>query len=215
MKDSNAIPPSFSNPHGLNSFPTTVTGEYLSGQIVFLWQAREHSKYLMNINKDDMLKSDEVLGELFFRQKRKLCRLGRGGGWHQWLKENRISRSVADRLALEFAEHYGVAHELEHRTTADPLEGHICQRAHRTAERLTKFLVSPRSRMTFVQVLADLFDLRVDLEVGAVRLSIPPPEDEEKWKNVVVPNVMVIREDGVPMPVNYELRSDEGADSLL
>ena len=215
MKDSNTIPPSFSNPHGLNSFPTTVTGEYLSGQIVFLWQAREHSKYLMNINKDDMLKSDEVLGELFFRQKRKLCRLGRGGGWHQWLKENRISRSVADRLALEFAEHYGVAHELEHRTTADPLEGHICQRAHRTAERLTKFLVSPRSRMTFVQVLADLFDLRVDLEVGAVRLSIPPPEDEEKWKNVVVPNVMVIREDGVPMPVNYELRSDDGADSLL
>lgn len=214
MKDVNAITP-FSNPDGLKPLPTTVTDGYLSGQIVFLWQAREHSKYLMNINKDDMLKSDEVLGELFFRQKRKLCHLGRGGGWYQWLKENRISRSVADRLALEFAEYYGVAHELEHRTTADPIEGHICQRAHRTAERLTKFLVSPRSRMTFVQVLADLFDLRVDLEVGAVRLSIPPPEDEEKWKNVVVPNVMVLREDGVPLPVNYELRSDDGADSLL
>jgi hypothetical protein len=210
MKDVNTIPPSFSNPDGLNPFPTSVTDEFLCGQIVFLWQAREHSKYLMNINKDDMLKSDEVLGELFFRQKQKLCRLGRRGGWHEWLRQNRISRSVADRLALEFAEYHGIADELEHRTTADPIEGHICQRAHRTAERLTKFLPSPRSRMTFVQVLADLFDLQVDWEVGAVRLSIPPPEDEEKWKNVVVPSVMVIGEDGVVAPVSYELKSADG-----
>jgi hypothetical protein len=69
--------------------------------------------------------------------------------------------------------------------------------------------------MTFVQVLADLFDLQVDWEVGALRLSIPPPEDEQKWKNVVVPNVMVVREDGVPVPVNYELRSDDAEDSPL
>jgi hypothetical protein len=55
----------------------------------------------------------------------------------------------------------------------------------------------------------------VDLEVGEVRLSIPAPEDGEKWKNVVVPNVMVIREDGVPTPVNYELRDDGGVDSPL
>jgi hypothetical protein len=215
MKDVNAIPPSFSNPDGLNPFPTSVTDEFLCGQIVFLWQAREHSKYLMNINKDDMLKSDEVLGELFFLQKRKLCRLGRRGGWHEWLRQNRISRSVADRLALEFAEYQGLADELEHRTTADPIEGHICQRAHRAAERLTKFLVSPRSRMTFVQVLADLFGLQVDWEVGAMRLSIPPPEDEQKWKNVVVPNVMVIGEDGFAMPVNFELKSADGAGSPL
>jgi hypothetical protein len=64
--------------------------------------------------------------------------------------------------------------------------------------------------MTFVQVLADLFDLQVDWEVGAVRLSIPPPEDEEKWKNVVVPSVMVIGEDGVVAPVSYELKSADG-----
>ena len=131
MQELNSCPQSFHYPDGLNPFPTSVTDEFLSGEIVFLWSAREHSKYLMNVNKDDMLKSDVVLGELFFRQKRKLCHLGRGGGWHQWLKENRISRSVADRLALEFAEYCGLADELEHRTAADPLEGHICQRAHR------------------------------------------------------------------------------------
>ena len=69
--------------------------------------------------------------------------------------------------------------------------------------------------MKFVQVLADLFDLRVEREGEAVRLSIPPPEDEEKWKNVVVPNVMVIMADGVPMPVDYELRNGVGEDSPL
>jgi hypothetical protein len=215
MKEVSAIPQFFSNPDGINSFPTTVTDEYLAGQIVFLWQAREHSKYLMNVNKADMLESDATLGELFFRQKRKLCRLGRNGGWQQWLQQNRISRSVADRLALEFAEYYGLTDELEHRTTADPIEGHICQRAHRTAERLTKFLVSPRSRMTFVQVLADLFDLQVDWEVGAVRLSVPPPEDGEKWKSVVVPPVMVVGEDGHPVPVDYELKSAETEEPAL
>ena len=69
--------------------------------------------------------------------------------------------------------------------------------------------------MTFVQVLADLLDLRVEWEGDTVRLSISPPENEEKWKNVVVPNIMVIREDGVPMPVNYELKNADETDSPL
>jgi len=192
-----------------------VTDEYLCGEIVFLWSAREHSKHLMNVNKADMLKSDEVLGELFFRQKQRLCRLGRNGGWNQWLTQNGISRSTADRLALEHAEFYGLTDELAHRAIADPIEGRVCQAAHRTANRLYKFFSSPDSRMKFVQVLADLFDLRVEREGEAVRLSIPPPEDEEKWKNVVVPNVMVIMADGVPMPVDYELRNGVGEDSPL
>lgn len=215
MKYMNTVPPSFFNPDGLNPFPTTVTDEYLSGQIVFLWSAREHSKHLMTIHKDEMLESDTALGELLFRQKRRLCRLGRGGGWHEWLKQNRISRSVADRLALEFAEHFGLAGELEHRTTTDPIEGRMCQRAHKIADRLTKSLPSPRSRMVFLQVLADLLNLQADWEDSAVRLSIPPPEDGEKWKNVVVPPVMVMGDDGRPVPVNYELKSAETEEPAL
>lgn len=213
MRD--CIPQPFYNPDGLNPFPTTVTDDYVCGEAVRLWSAREHSKYLMNINKAEMLSSDAVLGELFFRQKRKLCRLGRGGGWHQWLKENRISRSVADRLSAEFAAEYGLVDELAHRTVGEPFEGQVCQVAHRTAGRLTKFLPSLRSRMTFVQVLADLLDLQVDWEGGAVRLSIPPPEDGEKWKTVVVPNVTVIGDDGVPRPVDYELRDADAVDFPL
>lgn len=209
MKYIDAVPPSFFNPDGLNPYSLTVTDEFLCGEIVRLWLAREHSKHLMSVYKDEMLDSDAVLGELFFRQKHKLCRAGRSGGWHQWLKQNRISRSVADRLALEFAEYYGMADELEHRNVAAPTEGHIFQRARRTADYLTKSLPSPRSRMTFLQVLADLLDLQANWEDGAVRLSIPPPEDEEKWKNVVVPPVMIIGENGHPVPVDYELKSAE------
>lgn len=209
MKYFGAVPPSFSNPDGLNPYPTTVTDEYLSGEIVRLWSAREHSKYLMSIHNSEMLDSDAALGELFFRQKRKLCRVGRGGGWHQWLKQNRISRSVADRLALEFAENYDLADELEHRPASDPVEQGICQIAHRAANRLTKSLPSLRTRMVFLQVLADLLNLQADWEDGAIRLSIPPPEDPKKWKHVVVPNVMVIGADGVPTPVDYELKSTE------
>lgn len=209
MRDVYDIAPSFANPDGLNPFPTSVIDEYVPGQIIFLWQAREHSKHLMNINKADMLTSDATLGELLFRQKRSLCRLGRNGGWLQWLKENGISRSTADRLALEHAEYYGLTDELAHRAIADPIEGRVCQAAHRTADRLNRFLSSPGSRMTFVQVLADLLDLRVDWEGKTVRLSIAPPENSEKWKNVVVPKVMVVGENGNPMPVNYDLKNTD------
>lgn len=202
-----AAPPSFSNPDGINPCLITVSDEFLSGEIVRLFSAREHSKYLMNLNRTDMLNSDETLQELFFRQKRRLCRLGRGGGWHEWLRQNRISRSVADRLALEFAERYGLTDELAHRPAANQNEGRICQQAHRIADRLAKSLPSPRSRMTFLQVLADLLSLQVDSENEAVRLTIPPPEDPEKWKRVVVPAVMYIGADGVPTAVDYELKS--------
>jgi len=213
MKYIDAVPPSFFNPDGLNPYSLTVTDEFLCGEIVRLWSAREHSKHLVSVHNAEMSDSDAVLGELFFRQKRKLCRIGRGGGWNQWLTQNRISRSVADRLALQFAEHYGLAEELDHQNATELIEGRICQRARRTAERLTKSLPSPLSRMTFLQVLADLLDLQADWEDGAVRLSIPPPEDEEKWKNVVVPPVMVIGEDGRPVPVDYELKSAEREES--
>jgi hypothetical protein len=169
----------------------------------------------MSIHNSEMLDTDAALGELFFRQKQKLCRAGRSGGWHQWLKQNRISRSVADRLALEFAEHFGLAGELEHRTTTDPIKGRMCLRARRIAGRLTKSLPSPRSRMAFLQVLADLLSLQADWEDEGVRLSMPPPENEEKWKQVVVPPVMVIGEDGVPKPADYELKDAKSADSQL
>jgi hypothetical protein len=215
MKETGVTSQSSSNPEDFISFPTTVTDEYISGEIVFLWSAREHSKHLMSVNEAEMLQSDATLGELFFRQKRKLCRLGRNGGWLQWLKENGISRSTADRLALEYAEFYGLVDKLVHRTIADPIEGRICQAAHRTASRLNKFLSSPVSRMNYVRVLADLLDLRVDWEGETVRLSISPPGDEEKWKNVLVPNVIVIRDDGTPMPVDYELKSADEVESPL
>jgi len=215
MKEVNAIQQSFLDPDGLNPFPTMVTDEYLSGEIVFLWSAREHSKHLMTVHKDDMLKSDAVLGELLFRQKRELCRLGRNGGWLQWLTQNRISRSIADRLALEHAEFYGLTDELPHRNNADPIEGRVCQAACRAADHLNKFLPSPKSRMAFVQVLAGLFELQVEREGDSVRLNFPPPQDDVKWENMVVPNVVMIGDDGVPKPVNYELRNGDDEASAL
>ena len=215
MKYMDAVPPSFSNPDGLTPYPTTITDEFLCGEIVYLWSAREHSKYLMSIHNSEMLDTDAALGELFFRQKQRLCHAGRSGGWHQWLKQNRISRSVADRLALEFAENFGLAAELEHRTTTDPVKGRLCQRARRIADRLTKSLPSPRSRLTFLQVLADLLSLQADWEEEAVRLTVPPPEDEEKWKRVVVPSVMVVGEDGRAVAVDYELKSADTEERAL
>jgi hypothetical protein len=203
------IPPSFSNPDGLNAFPMSVTDPYLCGEIVRLWMAREHAKFLMNTYKTEMSDCDATLGELFFRQKQKLCLQGRGGGWHQWLRENAIARSTADRLALQFAQELGLTDQLAHRVPSDRLEGEICVTAHRDARRLSKYLPSQRSRMTYIYVLSDLFELRLELEGDVVRLSVPPPEDPERWTNPVVPSVVVLNADGTIAPVDYELQEGE------
>jgi len=196
------------NPDTLKSFPTSVTDPYLCGELVRIWIARQHAKFLMDTYKNEMADYDATLGELFFRQKRKLCRQGRGGGWHLWLQQNGITRSTADRLALRFAQEHGLTDDLAHRTPGDRLQGDICLAAHRDGRRLNKYLPSPSNRMTYVQVLADLLDLRVEWEGEAVRLSISPLEGSEEWANPVVPSVMVLGSDGAFVPVNYELKEE-------
>ena len=79
-------------------FQTPVSDEYLAGETVFLWSTREHFRRQMNIQRAEVLKADSILGELLFRMKRKLSRMGRNGGWSEWLRQNKISRASADRL---------------------------------------------------------------------------------------------------------------------
>jgi hypothetical protein len=103
---------------------------------------------------------------------------------------------------------------LPHREIIEPLQGKVSLAAHRAFKRLKKMLKTPRARMTFIQVLADLFQLNVDCDGGvdSVRLSIPPPLDENDLASCGVPNVLEIGADGTPKPVNYELKESEGVE---
>ncbi len=144
--------------------------------------------------------------------KQKLSKLGRNGGWSAWLKQQKIPRSTADRLVLEHAEYFDLRDELPHRAPSEPLEGNICQAAYRTSDRFETMLRSPKSRMTFVKVAADLFGLEVDLgEVDSVRLTLPPPVEQANF-DCRVPNVIRVMEDGAVVPVDYELRDESMAD---
>src|ERR1035437_2592333 len=181
---------------------------FLAGEIVNQWADRESFCRNMCFQQAEVLKRDAVLGELLYQMKHKLCRLGRGGGWSTWLKQQKIPRSTADRLVLEDAEFYGLTGGLLHRDIAEPLDGNVCQAAHRTADRLDNMLKSSRSRMNFVKVLADLFGLKVDWEGEGVRLSIPPPVDDDNPENYVVPPIIEVQEDGTIRPFNYELKDE-------
>src|ERR1022692_2552823 len=84
---------------------------------------------------------------LLFRRKQMLSRLGRNGQWSSWLRQQRISRSTADRLVLQYAESHGLTDDLRHREIAEPLEGNVCSAAQRTYKRLKNMLSTPRSRL--------------------------------------------------------------------
>jgi len=185
-----------------------VEDEYVAGEIVNRWFHREQSRRLANMHETEMLQFDAALGELLYRRKQMLCRPGRNGEWSRWLRQERIARSTADRLVAQYAESYGLSDELRHREIIEPLQGNVCLAAHRVFKRLKNMLKTPRSRMTFIRALADLFQMSVEWDGGvdSVRLSIPKAVDENEPSSCRVPNVMEIGADGKPMPVNYELK---------
>ena len=183
-------------------------------EITTKWIDRESHRRDMHFHKNEVMKRDALLGELLFVMKHKLCRLGRRGGWSAWLKERRISRSSADRLVLEHAEFHGLTGELLHRDIAEPHDGNISQAAHRTADRLDNLLKSPKSRMTYVKVLADIFGLTVEWEGEGVRLTIPPPVEEDDWMKDA-PDIFELGANGKAKPVDYELKEVEEEESTF
>lgn len=182
-----------------------VDDEFVAGEIVNRWFHREQSRRLKDLHEREMLESDATLAELLFRRKQMLCRLGRNGQWSLWLRQQRISRSTADRLAAQYAASHGLSDELRHRDIAEPLEGNICLAAHRTYKRLKNMLSTTRSRMIFLKALAYQFNLEADTNLdGSVRLSTPPPANEDELSKFV-PHVIQIDDSGRVTPVNYEL----------
>jgi hypothetical protein len=192
-----------------------VEDEFVAGEVVNRWFHREDSRRLKNLHEADMLKWDAELAELLFRMKQKLSRLGRNGQWSLWLRQQNIQRSTADRLVAQYAESHGLTDDLRHRDITEPLEANVCLAASRVCKRLKNMLKTPRSRMTFIKVLADLFGLGVEYgEADSVRLTIPPVADEARL-NHTVPNVVVVDDNGTIRPVDYELREEAGAYSPL
>lgn len=188
----------------------SVDDAYVAGEAVTRWFHREQSRRLRDLHESEMLMFDAELAELLFRMKQKLSQLGRNGGWSLWLRQQKIQRSTADRLVIQYASSYGLTDELRHRDIAAPLEANVCLAANRTSKRLKNMLNTPRSRMAFVGTLANLFQLIVDWESGveSVRVSIPPPVDESDLSSCRVPNVFELNGDKF-VPVDYELKTAE------
>ncbi len=64
-----------------------VDDEFVAGEIVNRWFHREQSHRLKDLHEREMLEFDATLGELLFRRKQMLCRLGRTGQWSSWLRQ--------------------------------------------------------------------------------------------------------------------------------
>lgn len=185
---------------------------YLSGEIVSQWFQRKSLQREMTGLQAQLSRMDGVLSGLFYDQKKRLSRLGRNGAWSGWLRQKKIPRATADRLAMEHVEFFGLQHELPKRERQEPLEGNISQAACRVSDRHELMLKSPRSRMMFLTCLADRLGVSVEFgEEGSIRLSTPPPASYDE-SDCRVPNVIQIADDGSVVPVNYELADEYEAD---
>ena len=205
-----AAPEMFLSENGCYRPLCPVEDEFVAGEIVNRWHHREQSRRLKDLHEREMLEFDTTLAELLFRRKQMLSRPGRNGQWSLWLRQQKISRSTADRLVAQYAASHGLADELRHRDIAEPLEGNVCLAAYRTHKRLKNMLSTPRSQMTFLRCIANLFGLGVELNGdGSVHLSLSQPSNEEVLSDRV-PNVIQVLEDGSVVPVDYELRDEEG-----
>ena len=192
------------------SFWSPGNDDYLSGEIIFQWFNRKSFRREMAGQEAEISRIDGILSGLLFEQKKRLSRLGRNGGWSKWLSQHKIPRSTADRLVMEHVEFFGLQHELPQRERLEPLEGNISQAAYRVSDRHEQMLKSPRSRMMFLTCLADRLGVSVEFgEEGTIRLSTPPPEKPEDI-DYRVPNVMQITDEGKAVPVDYELRDEDG-----
>jgi len=184
----------------------TVDDAYLAGEAVFAFANRRHLARTMREYQREVEKADTILAPLFYRMKQRLSRPGRSGRWHQWLRQNKIERSCADRLVLAYAESIGRRYELSSRGVTEPLEGDISLAAHRACGHVEKRLISQRSRMQFITCLADLLNLSVTWDGDKVQLGEEAQCDLSYAEISRVPNVMEILEDGTIRPVDFELR---------
>ena len=183
---------------------------YLSGEILAQWHHRKSFQREMAGLQAEVSRIDGVLSGLLYDQKKRLSRLGRNGAWCGWLRQNKIPRATADRLAMEHVEFFGLHHELPKRERPEPLEANVSLAACRVSDRHEQMLKSPRSRLMFLTCLADRLGVAVEFDVnGSIRLSTPPPEKPEDI-DYRVPNVIQIANDGSVVPVNYELADDGG-----
>lgn len=197
------------------SFYSPGNDDYLSGEIIFQWFNRKSLQREMSGQQTELSRIDGILSGLLFQQKKRLSRLGRRGAWCGWLRQHKIPRATADRLAMEHVEFFGLQHEVPHRERDEPLDGNVCVAACRTSEKVEQKLKTPRSRLLFLRCLADRLGLAVDLDLdGSVRLSTPPPVSEEDI-DYRVPNVIEMQHDGTMRPVNYELKEAEGAEGSV
>lgn len=187
---------------------------YLSGEIVSQWFQRKSLQREMTGLQAELSRMDGVLSGLLYEQKKRLCRLGRNGGWSRWLKQNHIPRATADRLTLEHIEFFGLHDELPKRERFELPAWEITRAAHEVSERHLNMLKAPDAKITFLRCLADRLGVAVEYSAdGSIHLSTPPPEKPEDI-DYRVPNVIQIDDSGKVVPVNYELREGE-EDSVL
>jgi hypothetical protein len=79
--------------------------QFLTAAIIELWSTRQRHSDEVKRERQCIRGLDSKLGQVLFQVKLRLSKPGRGGGWSAWLAKLGVSRALADRTVLRFAEY--------------------------------------------------------------------------------------------------------------
>ncbi len=141
----------------------------LTAEISELW--RLHTDYKGSIkNQTENLRTlRSELGKLLHQMKALLAKPGRSGQWSSWLKQHKIARATADRLALKFERSLNPDANCLNESIFEPTDQEIRSLLDKVAPKLRRVLRTRVSVYRFLDLLTISFALdRKDTEEGIV-----------------------------------------------
>ena len=166
-----ALPETLSQPAVPNvPQPDAILDEsMLTAEIAQLWQVHADFKTSLRQQSQNLHSLRAELGKKLSEMKQILARPGRNGLWSSWLKERRIPRATADRLALKFERSLNPDGNRLTESISEPTEEEIQNLLDKVEPKLRRALRTPASVYRFIELLASSFALdRKDTEEGFV-----------------------------------------------
>jgi hypothetical protein len=200
------LPPQAPDPEIPQHDGESQTEAALTTEIVQLWQVHQDCQSAIKQETQQFRSLRSELGRLLHQMKALLAKPGRGGEWSGWLRERRIPRATADRLASKYERFLNPDGNCLTAQFTEPTEAEIQSLFDKIAPKLRRALRSPQSAYRFAELLVSSLALeREDTEEG---FTVLKPSAQMTGQQPVPDETQV-----EPVPVSTDIPAEGSVES--